>query len=386
MYPNLYYFFYDTFGVELNFLRAVNSFGLFVALAFVVAAFFFGRELRRKEQQGHLPVQKVKRVVGKPVSPQELIINALIGFLFGFKLVYAALHSEVFGDFPHFLFSKTGSWLGGIAGALLLAYWKYREVRKQQLEKPKEVEINFHAHEHVGPILILAVIWGFIGAKLFAWFEDPVDFKTFIADPFRGLTMYGGLICAAIAVSVYLRRKKLPLLQVYDASAPALILAYGIGRLGCQISGDGDWGIVNTAPKPGWMSFLPDWMWAYRYPNNVNGEGVPIPGCTYEPQYCAILEQPVFPTPLYETLMCLLIFGVLWILRKRINLPGILFMLYLIFNGIERFLIEQIRVNVKSDFLGIPTTQAELIALAFILLGIAGMVWLNLRSRRKSLG
>jgi hypothetical protein len=77
------------------------------------------------------------------------------------------------------------------------------------------------------------------------------------------------LIVAGIAVAIYARRKKIPFLHLADATAPGLILAYGIGRIGCHVSGDGDWGIVNTAEKPGWLSWLPDWAWSYDYPNNV---------------------------------------------------------------------------------------------------------------------
>ena len=69
----------------------------------------------------------------------------------------------------------------------------------------------------------------------------------------------------------------MPFLRLADATAPGLLLAYGIGRIGCHVSGDGDWGIPNTLPKPGWLSWAPDWIWAYAYPNNVNRVGIRIP-------------------------------------------------------------------------------------------------------------
>jgi phosphatidylglycerol---prolipoprotein diacylglyceryl transferase len=161
-----------------------------------------------------------------------------------------------------------------------------------------------------------------------------------------------------------------------DAAAPAMILAYGIGRIGCQVSGDGDWGIANPAPKPGWMNGLPDWLWAYRYPNNVNGVGVRIgeadPWPIFE-GFGTYLEPAVFPTPLYETLMATAIFAVLWALRSRIRIPGRMFALYLVFNGLERLLIEQIRVNAEMDVLGLRFTQAELIAVLTLVGG--GVLW-----------
>ena len=91
-----------------------------------------------------------------------------------------------------------------------------------------------------------------------------------------GLTCYWGLICGALGVIWYTRKHKIPLLPLLDVGAPAMMLAYGVGRIGCQLSGDGDWGIVNTYPKPGWMSFLPDWMWSFNFPRNVAHEGTVI--------------------------------------------------------------------------------------------------------------
>ncbi|MCB0764354.1 MAG: prolipoprotein diacylglyceryl transferase, partial [Flavobacteriales bacterium] len=133
----------------------------------------------------------------------------------------------------------------------------------------------------------------------------------------------------------------------------------------------GDWGIVNTAPPPGW---LPSWTWSYTYPNNVNRVGVPYTGEPCFDGYCTVLPEPVFPTPIYETLMCVGLFFVLWALRKRIDTGGIIFFAFLLFNGIERFLIEKIRVNVP--FAG-SWTQAEVIALVLIIVGIAGIAWLR---------
>ena len=118
------------------------------------------------------------------------------------------------------------------------------------------------------------------------------------------------------------------------------------------------------------MAFLPDWMWAFKYPNNVIDEGVRISNCTG--QHCYVLENPVYPAPLYETMMGVIIFLVLWFIRKWLVIPGFLFSIYLILNGIERFFIEKIRVNIKHTFLGMEVTQAEIIAVVLILLGILG--------------
>lgn len=366
MYPTLYHFFYDWFGVQITFLRAVNSFGFFVAISFIVGAWLFGKELERKYKQGLIKASKTKTIIGKPVTPFELITNGFIGFLLGYKLIYAFINTEVFNEFPKFLTSSKGSIVGGIVVAGLMAYWKYYEKKKEQLPEPLEKEVDFLPQQHVGPILLISAVFGILGAKLFAYLENPGDIIEFLSDPFSGLTMYGGLICALIAGIVYFRKHNLPTMHFMDAVAPILILAYGIGRIGCHVSGDGDWGIVNLNPNPG----LPDWLWAYDYPNNVNHDGVPLQDCIYNDQFCNHLPKPVYPTPLYESIMCLIIFGALWMMRKRIQVAGLLFSVYLIFNGIERYLIEQIRVNVTYNFAGINITQAEIIALLFIFTGI----------------
>ncbi len=113
---------------------------------------------------------------------------------------------------------------------------------------------------------------------------------------------------------------------------------------------------------------MPDWAWSYTYPHNVIGEGVQIPGCVG--QYCAQLPQGVYPTPLYEIIACLLLFAFLWSIRKRITTPGVLAGIYLVVNGIERFLVELIRVNTKYNFGNFHPTQAELIAAGLIISGI----------------
>jgi len=154
-----------------------------------------------------------------------------------------------------------------------------------------------------------------------------------------------------------------------------MILAYAVGRIGCQMAGDGDWGIVNANPKPSFLGFLPDWMWSFGYPHNVEHAGIPIPGCMGD--YCTVLSPGVYPTPFYETIMGLIIFFILWSMRKKIHASGVLFCWYLVFNGIERFLIELIRVNIKYHFFGIDATQAQLIAPLFFLAGVIGIFYFN---------
>jgi phosphatidylglycerol---prolipoprotein diacylglyceryl transferase len=237
------------------------------------------------------------------------------------------------------------------------------------------------ASDHANNITLTAALWGIIGAKLFHWLENPYELIAFFQDPngedfMTGLTMYGGLILAGGMVIRYFVKHRIPVWRGADAAAPGVMLAYAVGRIGCQVSGDGDWGIVNQSPAPAWM---PQWLWSYDYPNNVNGVGVPLMDerpC-FE-GYCTVLPDPVYPTPLYETLMCLVLFAVLWSLRKKLKPAGTIFFLFLFLNGFERFFIEKIRVNV--ELIG-NWTQAEVISSLLMIAGIAGAIWL--RSRKE---
>jgi phosphatidylglycerol---prolipoprotein diacylglyceryl transferase len=373
MYPNLYYAFKDLFGVEWTGLKLVNSFGFFVALSFLICAWVLTLELRRKSKQGLFTYKEEKVIVGKPATAGELLLNFFIGFLFGYKLVGAFLLRDQLVDTQTFILSSQGSWPAGLLLGALFAFLKWSEKNKTKLAKPEERTIRIWPQDRVGDMVIYAAVFGFLGAKIFHNLENIDEL---IKDPigsllsFSGLTFYGGLICATLAIWQYCRKNNMSPIHMADAFAPTMMLAYGIGRIGCQVAGDGDWGIVNTHPKP--FSWMPDWFWAYTYPHNVVGEGVPIAGCTGP--YCNQLPAAVFPTPLYEIIAALLLFSFLWSIRKKITTPGVLAAIYLIVNGIERFLIELIRVNTKYDFFGIRPTQAELIAAAMVIAGIILLV------------
>ena len=213
----------------------------------------------------------------------------------------------------------------------------------------------------VGTLTIVAVVGGIVGAKLFHILENLGDF---FANPLGmifsvgGLTFYGGLIVAALSISWYIRKHGLSLPLFADAALPTVLLAYGIGRIGCHLAGDGDWGIeANLSARPDW---IPTWLWSETYPNNILERTLP--------------EAGVYPTSLYEFGMCLVLFGILWALRKHSFKAGWLASLTLIFFGVERFLIEQIRVNNTFDLFGITFTQAELISVILVLLGIFGLI------------
>ncbi len=373
MYPNLYYAFKDLFGIELGGLKLVNSFGFFVALSFILSAWILTLELKRKQNLGQFSFTEEKIMVGAPASVTELLINFLLGFVFGFKILGAFVIDSALNDPQSFILSTNGSLPLGILVGIVFAGLKWWEKNKQKLAKPEERIIRIWPHDRVGDIVLYAALFGFLGAKIFHNLENWNEFSK---DPigalisFSGLTFYGGLICAGAAIIYYARKRKISVIHLADAMAPTMMFAYAFGRIGCQVSGDGDWGIVNTNPKP--FSWLPDWLWAYNYPHNVIGEGKPIAGCTGP--YCNELVPAVYPTPLYEIIACLLLFAILWIYRKKLKVAGQLSGLYLILNGLERFFIEKIRVNTKYEDLPFQPTQAELISFVMVLTGIVLMI------------
>jgi prolipoprotein diacylglyceryl transferase len=370
MYPNLYYALKDLFGIDIQFFKVINSFGFFVALSFLAAAWLLIKELKRKQALGEFTYVETTVQVGKPATATEIIINFLLGFFLGYKILGVLFVQGALNDPQAFIFSKEGSWPAGLILGLFFGGLKWWEKNKNKLSKPEERKIRIWPSDRVGDFTIISAVAGFIGAKIF---DNLENWNRFIQDPIdnllspSGLTFYGGLIFAIVALWYYCHKRNINFIRLADATSPSLMLAYGIGRMGCQVAGDGDWGIVNLRSKPfGW---IPDWLWAYDYPHNVNKEGVPIPNCTWA-DYCYHLQAPVFPTPLYEIIMALLLFVFLWSIRKKVKITGRLFAIYLIVNGIERFFIEHIRVNTKYDIFGFHPTQAEIISSFLIIFGI----------------
>jgi len=194
-------------------------------------------------------------------------------------------------------------------------------------------------------VIFAAIIGGLIGGRLYWAFENWGDVAD---DPFgnlfagSGLTWYGGAFGGAAAVLLWARWRNFLNLEMFDLAAPAMAAGQAVGRIGCQLSGDGDYGEPWDGP------------WAMGYPDGV----VPTPpGVT------------VHPTPIYETLTLGLIAIVLWRLRDRFRF-GILFALYLVLAGLMRFLVEFIRTN-EAVFAGL--TMAQLISVAMI---AGGVVWM----------
>jgi phosphatidylglycerol:prolipoprotein diacylglycerol transferase len=226
--------------------------------------------------------------------------------------------------------------LGFLACGLVVAR------RLRELDKPVD-----WAYE----IVFAALIGGIVGARGYFVIEHFSQAKNDLLGTIfsgSGLVWYGGAIGGAIGVLAWMRWRKTLELRTLDMCATALALGYAIGRIGCQVSGDGDYGIRSNLP------------WAMGYPHGT----VPTPP-----------GVRVQPTPIYETVtMCLLAYG-LWQLRDRVR-PGVVFALYLIGSGLERLLVEFIRRN-SEVFAGLTAPQLESIGLLLI-----GLAWLAALVRR----
>ena len=381
MYPTFSYFLADFFGINIP--LPIQTFGLFMGIAFVVAAWVWCKELTRLSQIHKFENSFREVITGKPATFTDLLGNSLVGFILGFKLIFIVFNYSLFvSNPPEILLSTTGSIWGGILLSIIFAYLKYSKSKKEELQTPKKEVVLITPSEHVANMTFIAAIFGILGAKIFHNLEN---INEFIADPinsllsFSGLTWYGGLIVATIALYFYSKKHKLYFPYLMDSSAPALMIGYAIGRFGCHFSGDGDWGIVNNFTKPSWLGFAPDWFWAYKYPHNVINEGVQIAGCFGD--HCMQLANPVFPTPLYEALACTIMFFILWNIKSQIRVTGILFSIYLMFNGAERFAIELIRVNTTYNFWG-GVTQAQIISTLLFFCGLGSTVYLIFNTKK----
>lgn len=229
--------------------------------------------------------------------------------------------------------------LGFIAAGAVL------DRRLKELGKPTD---------YATQIVLCALVGGLIGARAY-WLADNWEDagNDLLGSIFSGsgLTWYGGAIGGAIAVLLWAWRKGMLNLTLLDLCAVPLTLGYAIGRIGCQLSGDGDYGKAWSGP------------WAMGYPD---GKVPTEPG------------ETVHPTPIYESIaMGLLAWG-LWQLRDRFR-PGILFAMYLAGAGLERLLVEFLRRNPETA-IGLTTAQLESLVMM-----LAGLIWIAVVASKGSL-
>jgi prolipoprotein diacylglyceryl transferase len=217
-------------------------------------------------------------------------------------------------------------------------------------------------------VISLCALLGIVGAKLYHVLESPADL---FADPVgqifsrSGLAFFGGMIGVLVALWWLARRAGITYLAMLDLCAPAAMVGYAVGRIGCLVSGDGDYGIPTTVP------------WGMSFPNGL------VPTTEVCTQYGWPASCAVHPTPIYEAIAALLIAWYLWRLGARgLRGPqpgGLVTAEYLLLSGLERFLVEFIRINPRS-FLGI-FSNAQAAALASMVAGAVLLVWVKRRFR-----
>ena len=215
-----------------------------------------------------------------------------------------------------------------------------------------ELKRRGYNSELASTLVFAAAVGGLIGARALFIVEE---WNNFLQTPLNyiftgaGFTWYGGFFGGAAAASWVARRNNIPWLVAVDIAAPALALAYGVGRIGCHVAGDGDWGSVT------------DVAWGVAYTNAIIGWVDPSTGIPYPP------GTRVHPTPIYEFIQAVVVFGILWSLRKSNYPPGTLAWLYLILAGFSRFVVEFWRIN---PALGWGLSEAQWFSLGLMLLGL----------------
>jgi phosphatidylglycerol:prolipoprotein diacylglycerol transferase len=204
-------------------------------------------------------------------------------------------------------------------------------------------------------VTALVTVLGIVGAKLWHVLESPHELMKIplqlLLDR-AGFAWFGGLVAAILVLMWQGRAAKTGALRMLDLTAPAASVGYAVGRLGCLISGDGDYGRPTSLP------------WGVSFPNGL----VPT-------------SQHVHPTPVYECIVALLIAWYLWRRGRNEKPVGEITGEYLILTGIARFLVEFIRINPRIYF---GMSNAQVASLASIAAGVILIVWVQRRSRKRA--
>jgi phosphatidylglycerol:prolipoprotein diacylglycerol transferase len=240
-----------------------------------------------------------------------------------------------------------------------------------------EFKRHGYKSEWASTLILWTAVCGIVGARVY---DVLNNWPHYAADPREiifsgaGFVWYGGLAGGLIASFFVARYYKIRWMVLADMAAPALALGHAVGRIGCQLSGDGDWGTVSKLP------------WAMAYHHAIvgwNGATVmvlrdnhlaPAPGCTYSG--CAPWVR-VHPAPVYETILYTGVFLFLWSIRKKAHIDGQIFYLYLILAGGCRFLVEFVRVNPRVLW---GLSEAQLIAILMMAVGTFAFAWSRVRT------
>ncbi len=230
-------------------------------------------------------------------------------------------------------------WLAAVAGAIVAD----RAFKREKITA-----------DAVGMVAV-ALVAGIVGAKVWHVLDSPSEFRTIgwaVLWDTAGFAWYGGMVFGILALVLQGLRAKIGALRTLDLFAPAAAIGYGIGRIGCFLSGDGCYGIDITPVHIFGYTFHP---WGMAFPHGIDPTNV-----------------PVYHTPLYELGAGLLIGWFLWWRLGKPHATGAILGQYLMLSGIARFLVEFIRRNDKILW---GLTNAQLASAGAVLAGIALTAW-----------
>jgi phosphatidylglycerol---prolipoprotein diacylglyceryl transferase len=237
------------------------------------------------------------------------------------------------------------------AGFLVADYVIARQCRERRIDPG-----------YASSVVVWAAVLGISGARILDIFNN---FGTYLADPWMmifsgsGFVWYGGMLGVVPAIYLVARYYGVGFLTTADMCAPALAIGQAIGRLGCQLSGDGDWGLPSTVP------------WAMSYPKAIvgwNAETVLKLDDHWRLVSGYFPGVRVHPAPIYEAILYTLVFAVLWRLRNRGLADGRLLYLYFALAGAARFVVEFWRINPRVLW---AFSEAQLIAMGMVAVGTA---------------
>jgi len=329
MYPKLF----EIFGLP------VYSFGLMMGISFIVGSMLLTNEMNRK------------KINVESSGPVISLLRALYISVLVFFFLAGFIQSSSIESFTSAVFNSAFRMLGAavFVGMGILLF-----------RKPTEGMFDL-----AGGVTIICLLFGVVGSKVLYLFEN---WQTFAIDPLReafspgGLTWYGGFLLVTTVIFWLASKIKISFWKIADAVSPALLFAYGIARIGCHLSGDGDYGFPTTLP----------WGTDYSngtYPPSLAFKG--FPEITSQYPHGIVPDNTLCqPTPVYEFIICTVLFCILWRNRTKIAGTGRMFMWYLVAAGAERFTVEFLRINPRM-LLGL--SEAQLIAAVLVLFGVYGL-------------
>jgi phosphatidylglycerol---prolipoprotein diacylglyceryl transferase len=355
MYPDLSYILADFFESPIdNWASIFKTYGTLLVITFLICSYLLRYELKKQSESGKIP--KIK--ISTSIRAFENLLIIILVTLIGYKVVYLYFNINEFNNFKEIVISVEGN----IWGAFLFFIFSLLVLYRYENETKKNEYIDFYKLTY--GLSLVIIIFSLVGMKVIGILECDVQGKSFISLLNEcGTAFYGGLLGGLLGGFIFCKFYNFPFSYLLDSIAPVMMFGYSFGRVACHLSGDGCWGVENHFTKPIWLK-IPNWLWAYNYPHNVINCGIKIK--YFEGKYAMVLDNPVYPTSLYEAIYAFGAFYVILRLRAIITKPYHLFITFIMLLAFERFIIGFIRNSSKYTFLGLHLSQAQYISLFFL--------------------